>query len=158
VTAFGRCLDACGRLCRFAAGGALALLLVLLVALVLGRYLALSLPWADEIARLTFVWMVAFGAASGLNRRAHFALNVIAERASPARRIQLERIVSGLTALVLVLLLVSLESSLQLVRHSIMPGTGLSRGWLQAPLAIFALLGALFMARHALAPRTGADG
>ena len=145
-------LALCARLCRFAAGAALAVLLVLLIILVLARYLAISLPWADELARMTFVWMVALGAAAGLENRAHFALTFFADLAPSRFRSFLERSLAALTAGMLVSLLVALTASIPVVRFSMMPGTGLSRAWLQAPLVVFAALGACFMAGRALLP------
>lgn len=147
-----RSLAVAGRFCRLAAGAALAVLLTLIIALVLARYLSISLPWADELARMAFVWMVALGAASGLDKRAHFALSFFADLAPPALRPVLERALAVLGAGMLLVFLVALAASIPVIRFSVMPGTGLSRAWLQAPLVLFATLGACFMAGKAFLP------
>ena len=140
------------RFCRFAAGGALAVLLMLIVTLVLARYASISLPWADEVARITFVWMVALGAAAGLEKNAHFALKVFTNWVSPRSRSLLERVLAAASASILIVFLFALHASIPILRLSVMPATGWSRAWLQAPLVMLATLGIGFMVVKAMRP------
>lgn len=87
--------------------GALLILLVGVVgANVAGRYLGFwSLPWADELARFTFVWVIFVGAALAHFRKEHIAVGYVVAKFSPGvvRAIGLvrETITLGVLAVIL---------------------------------------------------------
>lgn len=147
-----RLLTLLARLCRWMAGAALVLLVMLVVLLLGARYLSVSVPWADEVARLAFVWTIALGAAAGLHNRAHFALAFFADQVSGFLQQWLARLLAAIVMVVLALLLVALWASMPVVVHSTLPATDLSRVWMQAPLAAFAVLGMVFMTGQFLCP------
>ena len=68
----------------------LGLMLVLVVDVFLGvwsRYvLQATFQWYDEVARLSFVWMVFLGAAAAVRRGAHFRLHLLIDRFGPGLR------------------------------------------------------------------------
>lgn len=147
-----KALNGLALMCRWMAGGSLAILLAVIVTVVLARYLSISVPWADEIARLAFVWTIALGAAVGLHNKAHFALSLISERLPTTLRKNLDRGLAVSVIAILLVLLYALAHSMPVVLHSSMPATGISRIWVQVPLAVFAVLGILFMLGRALFP------
>jgi TRAP-type C4-dicarboxylate transport system permease small subunit len=55
-----------------------ALLLILAVTQVVFRYvLMIPLPWTEELARFTLVWVTFFGAASVTRRKLHLAVDIL---------------------------------------------------------------------------------
>lgn len=66
----------------------IATLLVMLVvsvsANVIGRsFLNHSLPWADELARMLFIWLIFVGAAAAFARYEHIAVDFLVRRLQP---------------------------------------------------------------------------
>lgn len=147
-----RALAGLAMLCRWMAGAGLTALVVLIVIVLGARYLAVSVPWADEVARLAFVWTIALGASVGLHNRAHFALSFFADQQTGVMQRWLARALALLVLAVLLMLLVALSASMPVVLHSTLPATGFSRIWMQAPLAVFAVLGMVFMIGQVLYP------
>lgn len=115
--------------------------LVLLVSTnVFARYvLKVGILWAEELSRLTFVWVVFLGAYVALCRKGHMALEIGVDKLAPSARrpvLVLSRI------LVLVFLGVVVWSGAQLVGSTLtygrrLPMLGISAGWgyLSVPVA-----------------------
>jgi TRAP-type C4-dicarboxylate transport system permease small subunit len=75
-------LDRCSRWLIIAA---FALMVVVVSLQVLFRYfLNLSLDWADEVGRLTFVWAAFLGVPHGLKIGAHVGIDFVAKLLPPA--------------------------------------------------------------------------
>jgi TRAP-type C4-dicarboxylate transport system permease small subunit len=75
-------LDRCS---RWLIIGAFALMVVVVSLQVLFRYfLNLSLDWADEIGRLTFVWAAFLGVPHGVKIGAHVGIDFVAKLLPPA--------------------------------------------------------------------------
>lgn len=64
-----------------------ALLVALIVSVsanVVGRaVLNHSLPWADELARMLFIWLIFLGAAAAFARFEHIAVDILVRRLTP---------------------------------------------------------------------------
>ena len=64
-----------------------ALLVALIVSVatnVIGRsVLNHSLPWADELARMLFIWMIFIGAAAAFARYEHIAVDILVRKLNP---------------------------------------------------------------------------
>ncbi|MCB8888196.1 TRAP transporter small permease [Vreelandella malpeensis] len=64
-----------------------ALLVALIVSVsanVVGRaVLNHSLPWADELARMLFIWLIFLGAAAAFARYEHIAVDILVQRLKP---------------------------------------------------------------------------
>lgn len=70
---------------RLLAAALLAVITVVLMAGVIGRYSGLySLVWIEELSRALFTWLAFMGACVGVQRNAHFRLGVIDELLPPA--------------------------------------------------------------------------
>ncbi|HSP57169.1 MAG TPA: TRAP transporter small permease [Halomonas sp.] len=65
-------------------GVILLALIVSVSANVIGRSLLNhSLPWADELARMLFIWMIFIGAAAAFVRYEHIAVDILVRKLSP---------------------------------------------------------------------------
>jgi len=63
-----------------------ALLLILAVTQVLFRYvLMIPLPWTEELARFTLVWVTFLGAASVTRRKLHLAVDIFISKLAPGK-------------------------------------------------------------------------
>jgi len=66
----------------------MALMVVLVGDVFLGvfsRYvMQATFPWYDEVARLSFIWIIFLGAAVAVKRGAHFRMRLLVDRLGPA--------------------------------------------------------------------------
>lgn len=63
-----------------------ALLLILAVTQVVFRYvLMIPLPWTEELARFTLVWVTFLGAASVTRRKLHLAVDILISKLKPGK-------------------------------------------------------------------------
>jgi len=76
-----------------------------MVIVILGRYVGFATAWADEVARIAFIWSACLGAASGTHRGLNFAIPLIASKREGRTRQLLESFIA-LTVIVLCALLV----------------------------------------------------
>lgn len=71
----------------YAIAGALMGGVLLTVSIViLGRYLSFNVAWADELARILFIWSVLFGAISATNKKLHFSVSFFTSYLNPFTR------------------------------------------------------------------------
>ena len=63
---------------RFLAGALLVIVASAMIAVIAGRYVGFATAWADEVARVAFIWSASLGAASGTHRGLNFAIPLIA--------------------------------------------------------------------------------
>ena len=90
---------------RTAAGALLVIVALAMMAVILGRYAAFATAWADEVARLAFIWSASLGAASGTHRGLNFAIPLIATNRQGRTKQLLESAIA-LTVIVLCALMV----------------------------------------------------
>lgn len=85
---------------------ALLVLLCVVVATQVVSRLVLQSPfvWAEEVARLLFIWLVFAGAAVALKRNKHFAVDLLVVKTPPAVGRQIERVAVVLVMAVLAVL------------------------------------------------------
>ena len=123
---------------------AMAVMVVVVGAQVALRYgFNSSLDWADEIARLTFVWSIFLAIALGVKTGSHIGIEVLVARLPALLR-------SGLARLVALtcggaLLLVAWESATVAYDQwdELMGAVNASTGWFLVPLVIGGVHGAL---------------
>jgi len=137
----GRIADAV----RTASGVLLVIVTLAMVAVILGRYVGFATAWADEVARIAFVWSASLGAASGTYRGLNFAIPLIATNRRGRTKQVLESAIA-LTVVVLCALMVWATSpSLPVASLARLPALGVSGAWFHAAIATFAVLTAAFM-------------
>jgi TRAP-type transport system small permease protein len=117
-----------------------------------------SIDWADEIARLTFVWSIFLAIALGVKTGSHIGIEMVVAKFPRAAREALARLVALVCAAAL--LLVAWES-MTVARDQwdeLMGAANASTGWFLVPLAIGGVHGALHFLWIALngPPRPGA--
>ena len=89
----------------------MAVMVVTVVVQVFLRYvLNISLDWAEELSRLSFVWSVFFAIPLGIKRGAHVGVSLITDRLPGPMQTALFRVMSALAALLM--LVVAYEAAL----------------------------------------------
>lgn len=119
------------------------LLLILTITQVLFRYmLMIPLPWTEELARFTLVWVTFLGAASVTRRKLHIAVDYFISKLSP----KTSRVISLCTySLILIFLLTVLWGALVMMDETAPMFAG-SIPWLsQMYLYLGAVIGVSFM-------------
>jgi TRAP-type C4-dicarboxylate transport system permease small subunit len=60
----------------------------------------MSLDWADEVSRLTFVWMIFLGVPLAARTRSHIALTMLVDRLAPRVRVVWSRLLALVAAVI----------------------------------------------------------
>ena len=130
---------------RKLAGVLLVVVAAAMVAVIVGRYVGFATAWADEVARVAFIWSASLGAASGTQRGLNFAIPLIATKRAGLTKQVLESVIA-LTVVVLCALMVwATTKSLPVANLSRLPALGFSAAWFHAAITAFATLTAGFM-------------
>lgn len=123
---------------------AMAVMVVVVGAQVALRYgFNSSLDWADEIARLTFVWSIFLAIALGVRTGSHIGIEMIVAKFPAPLRDALARLVALVCAAALVLVA---WQSFVVARDQwdeLMGAVNASTGWFLVPLVIGGVHGAL---------------
>jgi TRAP-type C4-dicarboxylate transport system permease small subunit len=141
-------LDAADRLAnaiRTAAGVLLVVVTLAMIAVIAGRYVGFATAWADEVARIAFIWSASLGAASGTHRGLNFAIPLIAAERRGRTRQVLESGIALMVVVLCALMLWATTQSLPVANLARLPALGMTGAWFHAPIAIFAALTAAFM-------------
>ena len=116
-----------------------------MVIVILGRYVGFVTAWADEVARIAFIWSACLGAASGTHRGLNFAIPLIASKREGRTKQLLESFIA-LTVIVLCVLLVwATTQSIPVAALARLPALGVSGAWFHWAVTVFAFLTAVFM-------------
>ena len=130
---------------RTVAGVLLVIVTLAMIAVIAGRYVGFATAWADEVARIAFVWSACLGAASGTHRGLNFAIPLIAADRTGRTRQVFE---SGIALMVIVLcalMLWATTQSLPVANLARLPALGVTGAWFHAAIVAFAALTAAFM-------------
>ena len=123
----------------------MAILIILLLILVIGRYLfGFSPIWMGEVAQNSFVWLSMLGICVALRRRAHVSLEYMWEKA-PARVKRTQKVL--IHAVVLIVGASMVKGGVDLVNmfgSSVLPGLGVSANWVYASPIVAGMLVCLF--------------
>jgi tripartite ATP-independent transporter DctM subunit len=102
---------------------------------VIARYVFRSpLIWTDELAQAVFLWLGMIGAIVALNRGEHMRMTALVVRASPGPRQGLEAFAAAAGLVFLAVVIQPAIEYVQEVTRIEMPGLGVSKAWLTAPL------------------------
>ncbi len=109
-----------------------------------------SIDWADELARLCFVWSIFLAIPLGIKGGAHIGIEMVAARLPTHLRRAMARVVAALGACLL--LLVAWESAMIAWDQwdELMASMQASAAWFLVPLAIAGVHGALHLFWQAL--------
>ncbi len=145
MTMWERGLDGLARVMTAVASVMIVVLIVIFGWLVYGRYILNATPtWVEQVALLLVVWITFLGAAVGVRRKTHLAVDFIRDAApAPVRRF-------GLVLCALALLFFGVMLAWQgyvmferTARREI-PLLGVSEGWRAVPVIIGGAMIALF--------------
>lgn len=135
-----------GDLVESIAGVLLALVVVIVLLQVFGRYiLQISLSWPEELARYVLVWLMIFGAAAAAASRSQIVVDTLLELIPASVRRALEAL-AALAGLVAVALLVWTSQPLIFgpAGRSTSPATGIPSFWIYLAVPVGGALLALF--------------
>jgi TRAP-type C4-dicarboxylate transport system permease small subunit len=130
---------------RTAAGILLVVVAMAMLWVILGRYIGFVTAWADEVARIAFVWSASLGAASGTHRGLNFAIPLIATRREGLTRQVLDSGIALTVVALCALMIWATTQSLPVAALARLPALGVSGAWFHSAIAAFALLTAVFM-------------
>ena len=143
---------------RIAAGVLLVVVTTAKGAVILRRYVGFVTAWADEVARIAFIWSVCLGAASGTHRGLNFAIPLLATKREGRARQLLESLIALIVIALCALLAWATTQWIPVAGLARLPALGVSGAWFHWAVTVFALLTASFMlVRLASLWRPGAD-
>lgn len=130
-------LDRCSRWLIIAAFSAMVLVVSLQV---LFRYfLNLSLDWADEVGRLTFVWAAFLGVPHGVRIGAHVGIDFVAKLLPPAPLAWLLRVCCVLCAALMAIVAWQSVVIAAETWDQLMPVLDFSTGWFYVAITVSAV-------------------
>jgi len=127
------------------AGVLLVIVALAMLAVILGRYVGFVTAWADEVARIAFIWSASLGAASGTYRGLNFAIPLIATKRAGRTRQVLESGIALMMVALSALMIWATTQSLPVANLARLPALGVSGAWFHAAITAFAVLTASFM-------------
>jgi TRAP-type C4-dicarboxylate transport system permease small subunit len=144
-------IDALARTVRTAAGILLVVVTLAILTVIAGRYAGFPTAWADEVARIAFLWSACLGAASGTYRGLHFAIPLIGANASKRTAQLIESAIALLIIALCALVLWATTSSIPVAHLARLPALGVTGAWFHSAVSAFAALTCLFMAAKLVA-------
>lgn len=135
---------------RWAAGFFLIGVVLCVGAAILGRYVGFASAWADEMARICFIWSVALGASSATHNRLHFAMSLIADKLhGEASRLVETGLIAAMIG-ICVLIGWATRESIPVASMSRLPALQVTGAWLHGAVTTFAVLTTIFLAARGL--------
>ncbi len=133
---------------RILAGICLGFVTLMVGILIFGRYLGLSVPWADELARISFIWACLLGASSGTHKKLHFSVSFVTSYFNESTRRKVDFVISVMVISMVIFVVFVGWNSLEIAKIQIYPALGISKIWMNLPIVISAFLIVLFMVDH----------
>lgn len=124
------------------------IVIICFVAIVLATFLGVvsryilesSIPWADEIARYGFVWLVYIGMVVSLVRGQHVCVEILLLRYRGTLRIWMLNLIDLAVMALFGALLYGGVILMEMTYTQITPGLGISKSWVYAAVPIGAAL------------------
>ena len=114
---------------KVVAGFLLGAMTIMVAIVILGRYTNLSVPWADELARIFFIWSAFLGAASGIHNKMHFSVSFLTSYFNKSTRFILAFLTSFLVVGIAVFIITVAYPALEVAKIQILPALQISRVW-----------------------------
>lgn len=127
------------------AGVLLVIVALVMAAVIVGRYVGFATAWADEVARIAFIWSASLGAASGTHRGLNFAIPLIATGRQGRTKQLLDSGISLTMVALCGLMLWATLQSLPIANLARLPALGVSGAWFHSAIVAFAVLTIAFM-------------
>ena len=119
-----------------AAVGLLGLIVAVVLAGTVGRYLGRPVVWSDEVAQALFVWLALLAADLTLQRSGHFRIDVLVGLLPPRARFLLDLAIKATIAVLLVLLVYYGMALVRLSDPRPLPMTGVPSSFAAAALPV----------------------
>ena len=107
-----------------------------------------TFQWYDEVARLSFVWMIFLGAAVAVRLGAHFRLSILVDRLRPAARRRVELVVTLIVIAFAAVLVAGGIAILPVARRQVTDALEISMVWFYGALPVGGALMILFALPH----------
>ncbi len=133
----------------------LAVVVVVLTGVVARYVFAISLPWAEEVARKLLVWLTFMGAAAATAKRSNIRVDTLYGRLKGRSRLGLEALAIVASILALVILIWASRALFGPAAMAISPGSGIPAFWTRIALPVAGGLMILFFLRQLLDLRHG---
>jgi tripartite ATP-independent transporter DctM subunit len=121
---------------RVVAALVLADVVILLLGVIARYVFQHPLIWTDDLAQAVFLWLGMIGSVVALNRGEHMRMTALLARAKPPARMGLEAYGAAVGLMFLAAVVQPSIEYVQEVTRLMMPGLGVSKAWLTAPLPI----------------------
>ncbi len=110
--------------------------LVLLTGVIARYVFHRPLIFTDDLAQAVFLWLGMIGSVIALNRGEHMRMTVLMDKASPPTRMGLEAYGAAVGMMFLAAVIAPSIEYVHEVERLTMPGLGVSKAWLTAPLPV----------------------
>ena len=141
-------VDLLASITKISAGMLLGAMTIMVGIVILGRYLSLSVPWADELARILFIWSALLGAASATHSRMHFSVSFLTSYFGKNIRRKLDFMGSLLIISIMGFILYAAIGFLNIAKIQILPALQISKIPFHLPVSVSSILIIIFMANH----------
>jgi TRAP-type C4-dicarboxylate transport system permease small subunit len=105
-----------------------------------------SIDWAEDVARLVFVWTMFLAIPLGVRPGVHIGVNLLVQRLPGAARAALARLTAAASLALMAIVAWGAVSLLPEQWDELLPTVDLSVGWLLLPVAVGAVHSALHLA------------
>ncbi len=133
---------------RFIAGALLGGVLLMVIVTISGRYFSFNAAWADELARIFFIWSVIFGSISATYKKLHFSVSFFTSSLSPLVRRVLHIFSSFLCIAALVYTGIAVFKIMPVYKIQILPALQISKLHYLVPLISMVVLMTFFLILH----------
>lgn len=142
-----RVLDGLDAIARTAIAAAFSGMVGVVAAQVLLRYaFNSSLDWAEDVARLMFVWTIFLAIPLGVRGGVHIGVNLLVQRLPSAAQATLARLTAAASLALMIVVAWGVLRLLPEQWDELLPTVDLSVGWLLLPVGLGALHSALHLA------------
>lgn len=141
-----RVLDGVSKLCMGVAGVQIVTLIIIFGWLVYGRYILNATPtWVEQMSLLLVVWITFLGAATGVWKRAHLAVDLFRDIAPPRVSVFLFYLAQLMMLVICAALVIYGIQLAQSTWARRIPILNIAEGWRAVPMAISGALSFVFV-------------
>jgi TRAP-type C4-dicarboxylate transport system permease small subunit len=141
-------VDLLAYITKISAGILLGAMTIMVGVVIGGRYLSVSVPWADELARMLFIWSALLGAASATHNKIHFSVSFLTSYFSKGTRRKLSFLSGLLIISIMAFVLIASIEVLQIAKIQILPALQISRIPFHLPVSVSSILIIIFVINY----------
>ena len=139
LTLYSRALDGLDRGARWAIVAGSAVMILIVTAQVVLRYLFnTSIDWSEEVSRLLFVWSMFLAIPLGIREGAHVGIELLTSHIPEGPRAVLAKLCAAVAAAMMLVVVWQTIKVSQVTWDELMQSLNISSGWFMVPVAISA--------------------